>query len=243
MNLLYSRRCLIGALASATLTHSAGYAANDVDTLSCNCSRDDFDAVYNTRTSTSGNVEFDEAIIVELKNIRRVIPSINPGYQYVKANNSFTTSHSVIRNTKGTVWIGLELVNNLIDARKKDRTAGGTAVAGVLAHECAHIYQINSGIYDRMIKDRANPALVELHADFIAGYYLAYKNGVRPEHLPMMQGIFVYLSTYDPKDPKYHGTPGLRAAALDAGYFVARDKKRFVEASEYGEKYVRNLVW
>jgi hypothetical protein len=57
-----------------------------------------------------------------------------------------------------------------------------------------------------------------------------------------MQPVFVFLGAYDRKDPRYHGTPGLRGAAMDTGYFAAQDGKRFDEAAEFGARYVRGLV-
>jgi hypothetical protein len=238
-----SRRGFIAGALAAAIFGIAQPVAAEQNLMACSgCSRDEFNTLYRTRTSTSGSADFDDALIVELKNIQRVIPSINPGYQYVQARNAFTTSDTIVRNTQGTVWIGLGLVNSLVDIKKQDNTIGGIAIAGVLAHECGHIYQINTKVYDRLMKDQTSAVLVELHADLLAGYYLAKKRGVGPERLAALQQVFVALGTYDRKNPKYHGTPGLRGAAMDTGYFAAQDGKSFEEAAEFGEKYVRRLV-
>jgi len=160
----------------------------------------------------------------------------------VEARNAFTTSETVIRGTQGTVWIGIEFVRNLADPRNSSLN-GGIAVAGVLAHECAHVFQLASAdLLKELVRGQTSAVLAELHADFLSGYYLARKRNVTPELLTIMQHVFVYQGAYDRKDPNYHGTPGLRGAAMDTGYFAAQDGRTFAEASFIGARYVRGLV-
>lgn len=236
-----SRRMLITAgLAAAGIWPQRIVALSDSRVLPCGCSTDEFANRHQTKRSKSGDDQFDAALIEELKAIEQVIPGINPGFQFVKAHNAFTTAETVIRGTQGTVWIGIDFVRNLADPSSAN---GGIAVAGVLAHECAHVFQLASAdLIKELMKDQTNGVLAELHADFLAGYYLARKRNVTPESLTIMQRVFVYQGAYDRKDPKYHGTPGLRGAAMDSGYFAAQDKKTFAEASAIGARYVRGLV-
>lgn len=235
-----SRRSLIiGALAASI---APAFALADDTVIPCGCGADEFTQRYNTRTSKSGDDRFDAALIDELKRIKQIMPSINPGFQFVKAHNAFTTHETVVLGTDATVWIGIDLVRDLIETRKTVDD-GGIAVSGVLAHECAHVHQLaNAKLLDDL-KSQTSAVLFELHADFLAGYYLARKRNVTPEKLTAMQRVFVYSgTTYDRSNPKYHGTPGLRSAAMDSGYFAAADGKTFLQASEIGAKYVRGLV-
>jgi len=234
-----SRRSLIsGAFAAAVFRP---LRATSQESIPCGCSSDEFANRHRTKTSKSGNDKLDSALIEELKAIAQIVPEIHPGFQFVKARNAFTTAEIVIRGTQGMVWIGIDLVKKLTDP--KSTTNGGIAVAGVLAHECAHVYQLaHADLLKNLVKGQTNAVLAELHADFLSGYYLARKRNVTPELLTIMQQVFVYQGAYDRRDPLYHGTPGLRGAAMDTGYFAAQDQKSFAEASEIGARYVRGLV-
>jgi hypothetical protein len=238
-----SRRSLIsGAVVTAVLWPLRATSLNSSDVIPCGCSSDEFANRHRTKASKSGDDKFDAALIEELKVIEQIIPGINPGFQFVTAHNAFTTAETVIRGTQGTVWIGIEFVRNLADP-SNNGVNGGISVAGVLAHECAHVFQLaSSDLLKILMKGQTSAVLCELHADFLAGYYLARKRNVTPESLTAMQRVFVYQGAYDRADPNYHGTPGLRGAAMDTGYFAAKDGKSFAEASEIGARYVRGLV-
>ena len=240
----FSRRTLIsGAIASTIFSPLSATPSDSTGVIPCGCSGDEFASRHTTRASKSGDDTFDAALIDELKAIQQVIPGIKPGFQFVRARNAFTTTETIVRGTQGTVWIGIEFVRSLAEP-KNSSSNGGIAVAGVLAHECAHIFQLaNAALLNKLVKKHEkNAVFAELHADFVAGYYLARKRNVTPELLTTMQRVFVYQGAYDRTDPKYHGTPGLRGAAMDTGYFAAQDGKSFAEASEIGAQYVRALV-
>ena len=137
-----SRRGLIsGAIATAVLWPMNASALQDSKAIPCGCSDDEFANRHQTKSSKSGDDKFDADLIQELKVIEQIIPGINPGFQFVQAHNAFTTAETVIRGTQGTVWIGIDFVRNLADP-KNNIANGGIAVAGVLAHECAHVFQL-----------------------------------------------------------------------------------------------------
>ena len=66
-------------------------------------------------TSSSGDPKFDSALIAELRRILEIIRA-DPGFKYVKSNNAAATNESIVFGTKGTVFIGLDFVNNLSQA-------------------------------------------------------------------------------------------------------------------------------
>jgi len=183
----------------------------------------------------SGDPAFDSALIAELRRILAVFP-VNPGFKYITDNNAFSMDAAVVDGTTGTVLIGLKLVKDLL---KPDQ--GGVSVACVLAHECAHIFQFFSKeqYYDRL--DGPTQRLRELHADFLAGYYLAKRMGTAPNAMRLVEKAMIDFGDYHNADPKDHGTPGQRSAALDKGYTLSLGGMTFEDAASEGEKYVRVL--
>lgn len=107
----------------------------------------------------------------------------------------------------GTVYFGVRLLGDELF----DRDKGPTAVAGILAHEFAHILQ--------MYRTGMQPGKqMELHADFMAGWFLARKNRVKPVNMDAFA-----RSLYEKGDkyfwsPAPHGTPEERLNAMLAGY-------------------------
>lgn len=191
-------------------------------------------------TSRSGNKDFDTALIEELKHIHRIMP-INPGFRYVKSNNAFASSESVLRDTNGTVWIGLDLVNDLVS---KDR---GVSVAGTLAHECAHIFQFfqnyepSKTYYRRLVGPTT--ISVELHADLLAGYYLGKKRNVTDREVSNFSDLLSRSGSYNVTDRSHHGYPEFRVMAMGRGFRAERiDKMSFEQTAKFGVEYVEKLV-
>ena len=229
-----SRRSLIsGAIATLILGTRISDAAVEDHRIMCGFKDEEFRSYRNSMTSSSGDSKFDSALISELKLILQVIP-VDPGFKYVKADNASATNETIVSGTKGTVLIGLDFVNKLV---KKDE--GGISVAGVLAHECAHIFQYFS-VYHGRLRGPTN-RLIELHADLLAGYYMAKKLGSAGVRLSPLQQTFIQIGTYNDLDERNHGTPGQRNAALDKGYLLSLRGISFEDAAREGEDYVRGL--
>jgi hypothetical protein len=188
----------------------------------------------NAAIPRSSVAKFNDALIDELRNILKVM-GVNPGFQYADANNAYALPQTYIGNTKGTVLIGANLIGDLI---KPDD--GGISVAGVLAHECGHIFQYFSQYYDSL--QGSTPVLLELHADSLAGYYLAKKLGTAPKRLEVMQRVLLKWGTYDSQGSSFHGTPGERNAALDKGFLLSERGASFEVAASESAKYVRTLI-
>ena len=83
--------------------------------------------------------------------------------------------------------------------------------------------------------------LRELHADVLAGYYMAKRIGAAPSSLRVVQKAMIDFGNYNTLDPKDHGTPGQRNAALDKGFLLAASGTTFENAAREGEAYVRVL--
>jgi hypothetical protein len=94
--------------------------------------------------SRSGDADFDRALIAELKRICDIL-EVNPGFKYLDEMNAFATLETIWPGTNGTVMLGLPLMRKLMEDAE-----GGHGVAGVCAHECAHIYQYQSGFVKKL---------------------------------------------------------------------------------------------
>src|SRR5262249_32277702 len=99
---------------------------------------------------------------------------VYPGFAFFddhEGENAFAQPETKISGTNGTVCFGLNLFRHTLQGFHDE----GMAVIAVCAHEFGHIYQYYSGFYDKLTKDLGLSAvkLVELQADYLAGYYLA----------------------------------------------------------------------
>jgi len=175
-------------------------------------------------------------MIAELKRILAVIP-VNPEFHYIDEGNpnAFALPTSDLPGTKGTVLLGLKLINSLL----QEQPDGGAAIAGVCAHECAHIYQYTTEFYDRL--SGSGPILLELHADLIAGFYMGKRADVNADRVRSFSRALFERSGYDYTNPNYHGSPGQRLVAVEKGYFYARQGLSLQDATTRGETYVKNL--
>ncbi len=120
--------------------------------------------------------------------------------------------------TRGNIVLG----EVLIDKRKNQR-AGLLRLAAVLAHEASHIFQMASGT-DAHLLGRCGyeKKMVELHADYLAGCYIAHR-GQRMAIAPQeVTRLFYELGDDDLTDPEHHGTPPERAHAITQGYVETR---------------------
>jgi len=163
--------------------------------------------------SSSGNSQIDKALIAELKRIASVFP-INPGFKYIEdpSPNAFAVRNNIVPGTQGTVYIGL----NLIAGEFNGSEFGGVAVAGICAHECGHILQFQTN-YDRILAS-ATAQLIELHADFFAGFYLGRSKAHSKEHVGIFARSLVSRGDYDYNSQTHHGTPQQRVRAMSQGY-------------------------
>jgi hypothetical protein len=97
-------------------------------------------------------------------------------------------------------------------------------VAGILAHEEGHIYQIRSPLA-RTLTDRGGFQVkyLELHADYMAGAYLAWREKVRPQSPSRLLFDFFAELPGTPSDySSYHGSPVERYAAFNEGRYDFR---------------------
>jgi hypothetical protein len=169
----------------------------------------------------SGRGRAFEAALGDLLVFMSTTYGVRPGFGFyddVAGMNALATPYTRIARTRGTVVFGRRLLGHLLDGD------GDIAVAAVCAHELAHILQ-----FDRDDHRRLQASLpgycTELHADFLAGAFLHRLEADRPSIDLLGAGrAWSRLGSSDFNDPKSHGTSRQRVAAIEAGYFTARDR-------------------
>jgi hypothetical protein len=123
------------------------------------------------------------------------------------ANALATTANIVGSSPHGSVLFGIRLLQAELGT-----TWWGAAIAGIAAHEFAHIVQFHSGVGGPVYRR-------ELHADFMAGWYLGAKQiyGTPVMIGGLGQSLFG-KGDFDFNSPGHHGTPQQRVSAMLAGY-------------------------
>jgi len=164
---------------------------------------------------SSGDQALDRAMIAEVRKINTAF-GIRPGYRFFEdaSPNALAWNQTLVAQTRGTVFLGVNLIREELSARY-----GGAAVAGIAAHEGAHVVQFFSDGMARLAAGRTARDF-ELHADFLAGYYFGI-TGRTERSIDVFGNSLFSKGDYDFNDEHHHGTPDERLAAMHAGYRVA----------------------
>jgi hypothetical protein len=225
------RRRFTAGVAGGCLLASAGLIAGSGLPNYCSLDRNVDLTRLNARGST-GDTRMDHALIAEFRKIISVM-RVNPGFRIIddySGGNAFAINRTLILNTQGTVLFGIKLMTEEFAVEN-----GGYAIAGIGAHECAHIFQYFSG-YAASLSASGSARPIELHADFLAGYYMAKKSHNKHKLQVFANSLF-NKGDFDFNDPTHHGTPDERVAAMEAGFSSA--ELSFRDAAKKGVKYVK----
>lgn len=164
----------------------------------------------------SGDREFDRALGRQLVRLAATF-RVNPAFAYVDDRldrNAIASPSTRVRGTWGTVLFGINFMRSILSGA----TGGDIAVLGVCAHEFAHIFQFRTGYFDRLQAMYYTSKPYELHADFLAGYFVGLTKAMHPSiTLDALHDSFYRMGTYDARDPDFHGTPAERAQAITLG--------------------------
>jgi hypothetical protein len=188
---------------------------------------------------SSGDTETDHFLGMALGRISGTF-GVSPGFGFFddgSAPNAFATGETLVGNGPGTVLMGMHLFGQLM-AHVRD---GGITVISVCAHEFGHIYQMQTGYMEKLSELDRTDRPVELHADFLAGYYLALRKAEHPElDLSAVGRVLHAVGDTAVNSPEHHGTPDERVAALTAGFkFGAEGRHEVSEAAKAGFLLVR----
>ncbi|GMO12207.1 MULTISPECIES: M48 family metalloprotease [Bradyrhizobium] len=187
----------------------------------------------------SGDKDFDRALAETLVRISDCL-NVTPSFAYFDDHdspNAFALREKRVAGTDGTVLFGQRLLKQLM----ADPEAGDAAVAGICAHEFGHVLQWKVGVDEILLDGQPTVKRVELHADFLAGYFA----GVRKLQQSSFNAAVIALTQFNAGDnmlkhPKHHGTPKERGDAIVKGYQTGHDdRKSLLDALNIGEKYVK----
>jgi hypothetical protein len=121
--------------------------------------------------------------------------------------NAFASPNNTYPGYTGTVFIGVTLLRDELWSMN----TGEYAVAGILAHEFSHILQFAKA-------SSLSGAQRELHADYMAGYYLGKKSYFLPTRIANFATSLYNKGDYAFWSPAHHGTPEERVKAMVAGF-------------------------
>jgi hypothetical protein len=194
-------------------------------------------------TSTTGNSRLDQAIISEVRNIGRVIPT-NPTFKFYddyQSPNAMAYSPAgqlpiqTLPGTWGLVIIGLTLLRAELAP-----DMGGIALAGIIAHECGHIWQFQFPALDRDLKGET-ARNKELHADYMAGFYFGRDGRRNVDDIEVFSRSLFNKGSYNYNNSDFHGTPETRVTAMKIGYRQAQTGRDVGDVSYDGIQIVRNI--
>ena len=186
----------------------------------------------------SSNRDFDRALAYMLASISSVF-GVLPGFGYYddgNRHNAYANPARRLGRRDGTVLFGLGLLQD-----KLSEVPGGARVAAVCAHEFGHIVQFKYDLQARIRSGSSTVKPIELHADYLAGYYAARHR----EDVPSFPAAEFAMSQYLGGDPyvgeeDHHGTRRERGAAGEAGFKARKLNNLYLsEAIEQGIKYVQ----
>jgi hypothetical protein len=115
---------------------------------------------------------------------------------------------------------------------------GNERIKAILAHEFAHALQDKAGLINLWTGGKK----VELHADYLAGFYIGQKGLISKEKLKTFAQEFFDRGDFDFFDEDHHGTPEERRCAFLEGYKVAvKYNFNLTQAYNCGVDYIKLL--
>lgn len=184
--------------------------------------------VANRVTKTTGNPGLDSMFNGEANSLKDEF-GVNPNMLLLDDSmgaNASASCADTMPGYFGTVQFGVRLIAG--ELWRMDH--GPVAVQGIMAHEWAHVLQCRLHS-DLVGKDK------ELHADFMAGYYLSKRSTIARGNLGGFARSLFEKGDYNFRDPNHHGTPDERVTVMVAGYSCHAN--RLADAYEEGERLVK----
>jgi hypothetical protein len=193
---------------------------------------------------STGEAILDRQLAAEAHRLVRNF-GFQPGLRILywpNADNALAVSQTIVPGTQGTVLLGRDMLFK--ELKENRRGWGGLAVAGIMAHEFAHIFQFFNGYEQRLANTNGTVELMELHADFMAGYHLGLK---RKEGRAMDIGAFMDSIYFRGDNKEYmrahHGRPRERQRAVREGYRLGYQQAPSIDkAARIGVELVRKIA-
>jgi hypothetical protein len=236
---------LIAGATSAVLTPRCVRAVSFPTVFGCRLREGELSALeaYTTGLSaldediidTTGDKERDAALGKALVRLSQTF-NVRPCFGFIDDGgkpNAYASRETKVPGTWGTVIFGQTLFGRLLPRGQ------GIAVLMVAAHEFGHIAQFRSNTDRRLLAGQRTVKRVELHADFLAGYFLGLRKRSNPTLRVREAGLTVYeIGDLQFNDRNHHGTPDERVAAAEEGYKFGSDGSSFDQAFSTGVEYI-----
>lgn len=149
---------------------------------------------------------------------------VQPGvgiYDDAGEPNALAYDYGFIAGTETTVAVGQALMRRALT----EGADNGVSLVAILAHEFAHIFQYAHGIDERLAPNEGPVKLLELNADFYAGFYLAnFSRNAGGVRLLESGRAFEQMGDIHFNEPDHHGTPQQRLRAIEFGYRVGWER-------------------
>jgi hypothetical protein len=191
--------------------------------------------------ASSGNRDFDYALAHTLSRLTDTF-GVLPGFAYfddVRGANAYATSARKLARADGSVLFGKRLFMRVMNSPEHP----DVALTAICAHEFAHILQYKTGINKRLRAGQPTVKRLELHADYLAGYFAGVRKLQKADYPAAVFAATQHAFGDNRTDnPHHHGTHDERAAAVVRGFEVAyRERRRFSDAVQIGVNYVSLL--
>lgn len=180
--------------------------------------------------NSTGNDELDNLLLVqknELESFFGVNINLFYGTELAQSGNAFFSPLCSSFNCNGQIVLGKYLMGEL-----SNKSDSYTRLVSVFAHEFAHAVQHKFGW-------SGNSKWRELHADYLAGYYIAMIKTVSESEVISTFNEFSSLGNFDFNNPDFHGTPEERGCAFLEGFkYAYTGNTNVYSAYNSGKKYV-----
>src|SRR5262245_2448852 len=190
---------------------------------------------------TTGSADLDHSLIEEM-NKQSAFFQFRPAFiLYSGGERNAAATPDVMPHTPGTdgtILYNIEMLKEQLRISKW----GGAILAGVIAHEFGHIFQNFTNAMPRLRSLGPTVKFVELHADFLAGFYMAGKD--KTIDVRSYADEFFKIGDYGFTEPDHHGTPEERYFVLKAGYNyrLARPTTRVTDAAKEAEAVLKEYI-
>jgi hypothetical protein len=223
--------------ARAALSSARGCVISPAQMIASQALQSGFAASNDTLITSTGNTAMDKALGRALVRMSTVFGE-RPGFGFINDKggpNAYASSRTQVTGTWGTVMFGQTMFTDLIDR------FGETSLAPLIiaAHEFGHIAQFRSGMEARLMDGQPTVKRLELHADWLAGYFIGTRKRANPSLSVWAAGQAIYdVGDYEFNNRNHHGTPAQRVAATEAGFKVGFDGQTpfataFLESADF----------
>src|SRR6516162_2632992 len=184
---MITRRCLLtGGVLSIALTPECSRCESSFE--GCRIAFEQAEALlgseqiwlsYNSVETGSGDRDFDRALAQSLQFLSDRF-FVLPGFAFFNEPgqpNAFASRTRKLGRSDGDVLFGRKLFRTIMSRRERPEIG----IVSVCAHEFGHIAQYKYDIYPRLVGSDQHVKRLELHADFLSGYFAGLRKRERPD--------------------------------------------------------------